>query len=303
MRNTLRAITCHLGFVGQKVRGRESAARDHAQSVFDTRSLIFCVTNGRSGTKALTALFSRLPDVHACHEDKPSFHLLMRWVQRNSELAQDFWLHQKLPGIGKSPKPIYLETSHLFAKGFIEPLLAIGGRPKMVFLRREPRLIAKSMLALGDVPGRSKRALKWYLAPDDPVFLKLKNADRLSDYQLCYWHALETEARQEHYRKLCRAHDLRFAEAETRSLNDLSAFEALCRELGIELTEADRQNLQQQIGSTINARTTEKKSAVSLPIDFEEAEAEVRQLISPAQPVSTGRSVFRNYLSTALKQI
>lgn len=303
MRNTLRAITYHLGFMGQRIRGRGSAARRHAQSIPAEKSLIFCVTNGRSGTKALTALFSRLPQVHACHEDKPSFHLLMRWVQQNPRLAQDFWLHQKLPGIGKSAKPIYVETSHLFAKGFIEPLLAIGGRPKMVFLKREPRLIAKSMLALGDVPGRSKRALKWYLAPDDPVFLKLENSDRLSDYQLCYWHALETEARQEHYRKLCRSHNLRFADADTRTLNDLSAFETLCRELEIDLTEADRQSLQQQIGSTVNARTTEKKSAVSFPVNYDEAEAEVRQLISPAQPVTTGQSIVRSYLATALKQI
>lgn len=303
MRNTLRAISYHLRFQYQKARGRTRCTRLHAQSVLADKSLIFCVTNGRSGTKALTALFERLPQIHACHEDKPSFHLLMRWVQQNPELAQDFWLHQKLPEIGKSPKPIYLDTSHLFAKGFVEPFLAIGGRPRMIFLKREPRLIAKSMLALGDIPGRSKRALKWYLAPDDPVFLKLENTSQLSDYQLCYWHALETEARQEHYRKLCRTHDLRFAEAETRTLNDLTAFENLCRELEIELTDADRKNLQQQIGSTINARTTEKKSAVSFPIDYEAAEAEVRRLISPAHRVTRGRSVVRNYLSTALKQI
>lgn len=303
MRNTLRALTYHIGFRYQKARGRDASARRRAQSVFAEKSLIFCVTNGRSGTKALTALFQRLPHVHACHEDKPSFHLLMRWVQQNPELAQDFWLHQKLPEIARSEKPIYLDTSHLFAKGFIEPLLAIGGRPKMVFLKREPRLIAKSMLALGDIPGRSKRALKWYLTPDDPVFLRLADASRLSDYQLCYWHALETEARQDYYRKLCRTHNLGLAEAETRTLNDFTAFETLCRELEIELTNADRENLRQQIGSTINSRSAEKKASTSFPVDYEEAEAEVRQLVSPVQPVTKARSVVRNYLSTALKQI
>lgn len=303
MRNTLRAISYHLGFYVQKARGLTPSARQHAQSVFSNKSLIFCVTNGRSGTKALAALFRRLPHVHACHEDKPSFHLLMRWVQQNPTLAEDFWLHTKLPEIGKSPKPIFLDTSHVFAKGFIEPLLAIGGRPKMVFLKREPRLIAKSMMALGDIPGRSRRALKWYLAPDDPVFLHLEDAGRLSDYQLCYWHALETEARQEHYRKLCQARNLHFAEAEIQTLNDLAAFEKLCAELAINLTDNDRVNLQEQIGCTINSRTTEKKSAAAFPVDYEKAEAEVRQLISPTQPSLKRRSVVHVYVSTALKQI
>lgn len=304
MRNTFRAISYHLGFTARKLAARGFSARRDAKRVFNEKSLIFCVTNGRSGTSALASLFACIPHVHSCHEDKTSFHLLMRWVQHNPSLARDFWLYTKLPEIAEIEKPVYLDTSHLFGKGYLEPLLAVGGRPKLVFLKRDPRLIAKSMLELGDVPGRTKRALKWYLSPADPVFRTLESAERLSDYQLCYWHALETEARQEHYRRLCRTHDLTFAEADARTLNDLSAFERLCAELGIELSDEARRNLEVRIGQTLNSRTREKREKnIALTGDLEEAEAEVRGLMVAALPSAKRTSVFHAYVSTALRKV
>lgn len=304
MRNTLRAISYHLSFIRQKVAGRSFRAKRTAQNVFAGKSLIFCVTNGRSGTGALASLFACIPQVHACHEEKTSFHLLMRWVQHNPSLARDFWLYTKLPEIAEIEKPVYLDTSHLIGKGFLEPLLAIGGRPKLVFLKRDPRLIAKSMLALGDVPGRTRRALKWYLSPADPVYWTLDGADRLSDYQLCYWHALETEARQEHYRRLCRNHDLTSAEADTHTLNDLAAFERLCAELGIELTDEARRNLDERIGQTLNSRTREKREKnIALTDDLDAAEAEVRRLMTAVVPSPKRTSIVHAYVSTALRKI
>src|SRR5690606_35093208 len=123
--------------------GRGFSARRNAEKVFNEKSLIFCVTNGRSGTGALASLFACIPHVHACHEEKTSFHLLMRWVQNNPALARDFWLYIKLPEIAKVRKQIYIDTSHLIGKGYLDPLIAIGGRPKLIFLRRDPRLIAR----------------------------------------------------------------------------------------------------------------------------------------------------------------
>jgi len=286
MRNTLRAACYHALFAGQGLAGCRGSAIRNAERTFAGKSLIFCITNGRSGTRTLASLFGCLPNVDAFHEAKPSFHLLMRWVQGNPALARDFWLYAKLPAIAVSPKPVYLDSSHLVAKGYLEPLLELGGRPKLIVLKRDARLIARSMLALGDIPGRSKRALKWYLSPADPVFGGLRAAERLTDYQLCYWHALETEERQRHYRHLAQALGLTVAEADTRTLNELPAFEALCTEVGLAVTEEARTKLSERIGRTLNARTREKTTpSIGTIEDLDAAEAEVRRLMTTVVPV------------------
>ncbi|SDP41885.1 hypothetical protein SAMN04488061_2925 [Filomicrobium insigne] len=142
----------HGRFLGQKALGQTNCAEELAQGVFEAKSLIFCLTNGRTGTRSLTSLFDCVPHVHAAHEEKPSFHLLMRWVQRNPALARDFWLFAKIPAISDHPQPVHVDTSHVFGKGFLEPLLDLGARPKLIILTRNTRLIAKSMLALNDFP-------------------------------------------------------------------------------------------------------------------------------------------------------
>ncbi len=304
MRNTLRAMGYHGRFLGQKALGQTNCAEELAQGVFEAKSLIFCLTNGRTGTRSLTSLFDCVPHVHAAHEEKPSFHLLMRWVQRNPALARDFWLFAKIPAISDHPQPVHVDTSHVFGKGFLEPLLDLGARPKLIILTRNTRLIAKSMLALNDIPGRTKRALKWYLSPSDPVFHRLPEPDSFSDYQLCYWHALETEARQAHYRRLCQSHGLTCVDADTATLNNLDCFERLCANLGIELDEQARENLKSHVGRTLNSRTNEKKQRpILLPSNFDEAEEEVRQNIKTEQPLMMRKSTSGSYLATALKNL
>ena len=49
------------------------------------------------------------------------------------------------------------------------------------------------------MPGRGKLGLKYLLHPDDPGVLPLRGWHGLSDYQLCFWYALEIERRQEAY--------------------------------------------------------------------------------------------------------
>lgn len=303
MRNTLRAMSYHGRFLGLKALGRTTRAQEIAQNVFDTKSLIFCLTNGRSGTRSLASLFGCVPQVHAAHEEKPSFHLMMRWIQKNPALARDFWLFAKLPEIHRQPHPVHVETSHLFGKGFLEPLLDLGATPKLIVMKRDARLIAQSMLALNDIPGRTKRALKWYLAPDDPVFLTLPDTNSFSDYQLCYWHALETEARQAHYHQVSLARGLTCVEADMATLNDADRFENLCAALDIELDERAREELKSQIGRTLNTRTNEKGQSMSLPENLEAAEAEVRQRIIARQPPSRQSSALHSYLSTAMKNL
>ena len=301
MRNTLRAASCDLSFRLADLAGRRPAALALARDVFSTKQLVFCVTNGRSGSKTLATLFNCLAQVQAGHEPAPSFHLVMRWAQHNEALAESFWLFKKLPAIAACKRPIYLETSHLFAKGFLEPLVELGGRPKLIFLSRDARATATSMLRLNDIPGRTRRAQKWYLAPDDALCAGLapETAARLSDYQLCYWHALETKARQQHYAQLAGELGLMTAAADISELNTIEGFEAICEELGISIDECDRERLCQIVGIKENRREAEKSISPLTVQDPDAEEAEVLSLIvrGPAQPKHNAG--LGRYLSTA----
>lgn len=303
MRNTLRAASVDLGFQFARLVGRRPAALALARNVFAEKQLVFCVTNGRSGSKTLARLFGCLAQLQAGHETAPSFHLVMRWAQHHATLAESFWLFKKLPAIAASSKPVYLETSHLFAKGFLEPLLELGGRPKLIFLSRDLRASATSMLKLNDIPGRTRRAMKWYLTPADALCagLALEKAATMSDYQLCYWHALETRARQQHYAQLAGELGLTTAAADISDLNSIDGFEAMCDALGISIETSDRRRLGQIVGIKENRREAEKSISTLTIQDPDAEEAEVRSSIvrGPALPkrdVGLGR-----YVSTALR--
>ena len=241
------------------------------------KHLVFCLTNGRSGSGTLARLFKCIHSVEARHEPHPKFSGIMRQVQTSPDLARSFLLDQKLPAIGQSDKHVYVETSHLFAKGFFDPLLATGIRPSFVVLRRETRSIALSMLSLGTIPGRTEKGMKWYLAPSDRVLIQLPNWRNLTDYQLCYWHALETEARQRVYADQARQAELKVVEIAVDELGKKGEFERMCRSLSIECNPEDLARIEVIRGQARNCKAR-KKSYYSRPADPATEEAEVRIL-------------------------
>jgi hypothetical protein len=166
------------------------------------KALVFTVTAGRSGTTYLARLLALLPRTTSLHEPAPNFAYFLRQAQRAPELARRFWLEYKLPHIAALPTPRYVEASHLFGKGFLDPLLDLGVLPGVVMLRRHPRLVAMSWLTRGVIPGRGKRGLKLHLHPGDPGVLAFPDWCAASDYQLCFWYALEMERRQRAYADL-----------------------------------------------------------------------------------------------------
>lgn len=301
MRNTLRSASCEFGFQVARFAGRRPAALALARDVFAKKQLVFCVTNGRSGTKTLATLFECLHTVDAGHETAPSFHLVMRWSQHSPRLAEDFWLFKKLPAIAACSRPVYLETSHLFGKGFLEPLLKLGGRPNLIFLSRDARAIALSMLRLNDIPGRTRRAFKWYLSPDDALRARLppEKLATMSDYQLCYWHALETKARQQHYAQQAGQIGLTTVAADISDLNSIEGFEALCSGLGIRIDADDRERLRRTVGISQNSRDAEKSLSVLTVEDADAEEAQVRSIILRGPARQRSDSALRRYLTSA----
>lgn len=170
------------------------------------KRLIFTVTTGRSGTGLLAESLQAIPRTIVFHEATPGFHEHMRNIIDNKEEAKEFLLQQKLPSVAALSSDIYIETSHVFCKGFFEPLLELGIIPDLILLKRPEREIAKSLYQLGTIPGRDSKALKFYLAPEDPItYLPLPNWQDMHDYQLCFWYTLEITRRQYIYGQLVSA--------------------------------------------------------------------------------------------------
>ncbi len=168
-------------------------------SAVGRKTLVFTITAGRTGTAYLQHLLGIFPHTTSLHEPEPSYVPVLRRVQYDPALARQYLLEWKLPFIAAVSTPRYVETTHLFCKGFLEPALDLGLRPRFVVLRRHPRAIAVSYLRRGSVPGRTKNGLKYLLRPGDPNTLPLPGWTARGDYQLCFWYAVEMERRQAAY--------------------------------------------------------------------------------------------------------
>ncbi|MBI2376654.1 MAG: hypothetical protein HYV07_21840 [Deltaproteobacteria bacterium] len=252
----------------------------------EKKRLVFTVTTGRSGTDYLRELARRMPGVYAVHEPWPHFAVLMRRAQSEPGLARRFWVEDKLPRIATRKKRVYFETSHLFAKGFFEPLVELGFVPDLVCLSRDARATAMSMWQLDTIPGRTVRGDVWYLRPDDPGALPLPGWDRLHDYQLCYWYCLETARRQTEYSAIVRARGGRSLEIGLSELNQPMGITRLCDFLAG--TRLAPRTFLYALEARVRAPNTKssKKDPRRGELDFEKLEREVRELslVSPRKP-------------------
>ena len=203
------------------------------------KTLIFTVTPGRSGTKYLTALLGAIPGVAAHHEPIPDFVAVMRRAQQDPEFAFAFWRDAKLPAIAASDAPIYAETSHLFCKGFVEPAILMGLRPKLIILRRPPSEVAWSLLERDTVPARTPYGCLYLLDPRDPNVMPLPGWERMTDYQLCFWYALEIERRQLKYAGFAAKLGLASFEVLQRDLGKAEIFAKMLQALGIPANGAE----------------------------------------------------------------
>ena len=152
--------------------------------------LIFTLSPGRCGTKYLTYAMRLVPGVAAFHEPSPNFVSVVEEARRDPYVAVRFWLDKKLPWIDSLEQPVYFESSHLFGKGFVSALVTIGRVPDVVVLTRPHREVALSFWRRRSIPGRTWSGISYLLDPTG-----LKNWDKLTDYQLCYWYCLEMNRR------------------------------------------------------------------------------------------------------------
>jgi hypothetical protein len=206
---------------------------DTLRNLLLDKRLVFSVTTGRSGTGYLARLLDMLPGVGAFHEPEPKFSHAMRQVQDDPELARRFWLEYKLPAIAGVPDKVYIETSHLFCKGFVEPFLEFGLPSDLILLERDPSKVALSLYQLNTVPGRSGEGMRFLVHPGDPGVLPLPDWEELNDYQLCYWYCLEIGRRAREYERRFRDAGARVVRATLDELTTEAGFRELLTALDL----------------------------------------------------------------------
>jgi hypothetical protein len=93
------------------------------------------------------------------------------------------------------------------------------------------------------VPGRGKLGYKYLLHPGDPGVLPLPGWRAYSDYQLCFWYALEMERRQRVHGEQLAARGCALADATAEELHDPERFLAVAETLGLLDAGIDREAL------------------------------------------------------------
>jgi hypothetical protein len=203
------------------------------------KQLILTVTAGRTGTAYLHNLFRLFPGIDSVHEDEPSYVHVMRRVQTQPAEAITFLTRFKFPVIAACKSRTYAETSHLFCKGFLEPMISLGIYPDLMLLRRNPRSIALSLLERNTIPGRTSTGTDYLLCPSDPNTLPLPLWEGLTDYQLCFWYALEVERRQQRYGDYMRQLGSNVCDYTANELHSPDRFIEMANTFSLEINNRD----------------------------------------------------------------
>lgn len=236
---------------------------------------VFAVTAGRSGTKFLAKALGLFPDTAAHHEPSPSFVHGMRHAQSNPEAALAFVRDHKLAAIARTPESRYVETSHMFAKGFAEAFIRLGVIPDIVVLRRHPREIALSLLRMNSVPARTGLGVRYLLQPDDPNVLPFPGWTHATNYQLCFWYALEMERRQIRYADVFRTLGSNVQEIQLAELMEFSNFRTMAGGLGfLTTTLFDLEERFEEVAA-VKHNTTGRGPVAGADADLDAAEAVV----------------------------
>lgn len=245
-------------------------------AAFNARRVVLTVTSGRTGTDTVSKLFGDLPDTTSLHEPNPNHRFILHRVQSRPEEAAWFFWHLQAPALLARDGANVVETSHMFCKGFFEPCIAAGFRPSLLFMERETQAVAQSLLLKNAVPRRTGAGYRYLVAPDDEPYLPVEGAESLSDYQLCYWYALEIETRQQLYAELASELGLTTAKIATGELSDAARLVETVTALGLADEEAAQEAVAKMaVGKAFNATPRDKLK--ELKIDAEAEEAALRE--------------------------
>ncbi len=243
------------------------------------RQLVFTVATGRCGTAFFAEILRLVPGAVSFHEPVPEYADVLRDVQLDPELAKTFLIESKLPQIDRDSTDIYIETSHLFCKGFLEPLLAMDIVPSLLWIRRDYRDVASSMYRGGTIPGRSDKGRRFYLSPEDPDVLALPGWQELDDYQLCFWYCLEIERRALKYKALYQKNNWLWAETSLGEITTIGGMKKVVDDLhlpkfGLVNWARYLNNRRRRVNPT-----DKSKQQIQLPDNLDKLEQQVKDLV------------------------
>ena len=234
--------------------------------------LIFSATTGRSGTKALAALFARIPDCISLHEPNPCMNgeVLRAAAYGDSGRVERAYRQRKSLRIWQAAfrHRYYVEINHLFIKTFASLALEeFGDRVRIIHLVRPPIDVATSIFCLEEVPGTTA-GNDWWLdhrAPTNQIRIaEVLDTDRrfTHPFYRALWYWYEIEQRISTWRRRLPAGQ--FVRFETGWLNEPARVFALFDALNLPYSPPP---ILEQVGARIHAREYHKRSA-AIPADL-----------------------------------
>lgn len=157
------------------------------------RDIIFVISTGRCGTRWLAReLVKELENATVFHEADPvctiEGYSSQIWDSKKDCIIRSF----------ESSRKFYVETNHMFVKTFMDDAIKdFGDRIKVIILERDIEEVAKSLIKINMIPGRSRGARRWYLDPEADDNLVALPED--NDLVRCLWYCYEIKARAEKF--------------------------------------------------------------------------------------------------------
>ena len=251
--------------------------------------VVFTATTGRSGTKTLATLLSKVPDCIALHEPYPEMcgAVLRAQAFGNKAFVDKVYWRIKSINILRSAVGFryYIEANHCFIKTFNRQAIEdFGERLAVIHLVRPAIDVAMSIFRLQESPG-TEIGNHWWLDYRSPENL-IQVADLLDGsgefacpfYRaLWYWYEMETRIAE----WCTKLPTLKIARFETHWLNDKDRVFKLLDNLEIAY---DKSRLEPIVGQRKNERD-DRKLIAELPA------REARAMLSRFQGLLTDRGV------------
>ncbi|AMX03166.1 hypothetical protein [Microbulbifer thermotolerans] len=264
------------------------------------KNLIFTVTHGRTGTTFLTEVFKIFDDIRSLHEPEPNYANLFPTVKQTPEKAIAF-LQSKIAVINEYPEKNYVETSNVFGKGFLIPLLRLGVMPGLLFLNRNFRKTASSLYERGSTPMRTQRGIHYSADPRVPGSLPIHEPESLTDYQLCYWGVLDSYARQMQAESIYKNENGKFYWVTTKDFQDFDKVVDIGNFFGLNISDKDRAIKQHHEIISVHHNPNKSRVRNSESIAFQDEEADVLNRVAFFDPLFVDRAIASPFIEEETK--